>query len=115
MENKKDFNFSTEFKEVFRYLYDEVKKYNDKNYIREKHKRPSYLGIMDYISGHLSTDGDIDQEWFFNERDLKDFREEVIDEIYQFCRYKIWEENGNFITEYPEGNIFTVKSENLLK
>lgn len=98
MKNKKIEQVSDEFKKAFRFFYDEVKKYKDRHYGKDVYP-PSYADIIDYISGHLSTNGDIDIEWAINERDISQFSNEFLNKIIAYCEDKIFNGWKNYIDE----------------
>ena len=114
---KKDFKFDDEFKKTFGYFYDEVKNYNETHYEKQGNITPSYTDIMDYISGHLSANGEMDIEWLFNEQDFKDIRGEMIIEVWNYCNSKIFEEGNimdsskNLIKGFPSNYVFKINSE----
>ncbi len=105
--NKKT-EFSDEFKKAFRYFYAEVKKYKDKHYGVNVHT-PSYADIGDYITGYLSTNGEMDFEWLMSERDVSLFSIEIRQEILSFCDKNIFKEQKNYIDE-DDSFVFVVKS-----
>ncbi len=100
--------FSEEFKIAFRFFYDEVKKYKDKHYGVDVYS-PKYADIGDYITGYLSTNGEMDLEWLRNEREVSRFSIELRNEIIAFCEKKIFEEQKDYIDE-DVSFVFVVKS-----
>ncbi len=99
--------FSGEFKKAFRYFYNEVKKYKDKHYGVDVYS-PKYADIGDYITGYLSTNGEMDFEWLRNEREVSRFSIELRNEIIAFCEEKIFKEQKNYIDQ-DDSFVFIMK------
>ena len=97
--NNNLYSINGAFRKAFKYFYDKTKEYFVKKG-RKAQASISFLSICDYITGHLSINGDqIDLEWYHNERDMGNFSEKTIGAVYAFCQDKVLKEGKHFITE----------------